>query len=142
MLAQTLISVLAMAAGLTAAAPAPVPVTLPLAERDTHSGLGTVYIQGGVPGSCGQVNSDDAMIVAVSNSLMQGQSPSPLCGRQITVRNIGSNDGVGGAGNSMTVTVADTCMGCDENHLDFSVGAWNQLTNNAPYGTVNIEWDL
>lgn len=71
---------------------------------------------------------------------MDNEYQSPYCGRQISVTNIGSNDGVGGAGNSITVTVADTCESCAETHVDFSVGAWNALTNSAPYGTIEIDW--
>ena len=108
----------------------------------SFSGLGTIYEQGGGIGSCGQANPDSAFIVAISNAFQQGQSPGPMCGRQISVRNTGSNDGVGGAGNAITVTVADTCPSCDQNHLDLSVGAWNQLTGNAPYGTVFIDWSV
>ncbi|MCJ1269383.1 hypothetical protein MMC22_009275 [Lobaria immixta] len=139
MLGYTIISVLALAAGLTAAAPAPVPVANRLSER-TNSGLGTVYLQEGGIGSCGQAHSDSDFIVALSNTFQQSQSPGPACGRQIRITNTGSNDGVGGAGNSITVTVADTCPSCDANHVDMAVGPWNQLTNNAPYGTVNIDW--
>lgn len=80
------------------------------------------------------------MIVAISNDFQQGQSPGPACGKQITMTNTGSDDGVGGAGNSVTVTVVDTCPSCDANHLDLSVGAWNVLTDGAPFGTVNIVW--
>ena len=40
----------------------------------------------------------------------------------------------------ITATVADTCPSCDENHVDFSVGGWNELTGNAEYGTANIKW--
>ena len=150
---------LALAASLTAAAPAPVPVALDLAKRGyvdpcsspssslTHGprpdhsefNFATVFLQEGGTGSCGQANPDSAYIAAVSNDLQLGQSPGPMCGKQITIRNIGSNDGVGGIGNSVTVTVADTCPSCDQGHLDLSVAAWNQLTNNAPYGTVNID---
>lgn len=56
------------------------------------------------------------------------------------VTNVGSDDGVGGKGNTIIATVEDTCPGCDQNHIDFSVGSWNQLTNNAAFGTANIEW--
>lgn len=58
----------------------------------------------------------------------------------IQVTNVGSDDGVGGEGNTIITTVEDTCASCDENHLDFSVGSWDQLTNSAAFGTVNIEW--
>jgi hypothetical protein len=71
---------------------------------------------------------------------MQDESPSPYCGATIVATNAGSDDGVGGAGNSITVTVADTCPSCGDYDIDFSVGAWNALTNNAPYGTFELEW--
>lgn len=73
---------------------------------------------------------------------MKDESPGPYCGRQIKATNKGSDDGVGGSGRSVTVTVKDTCPSCDENHLDFSVGAWNALTDNAAFGTINIEWHV
>lgn len=80
------------------------------------------------------------MIAAISTSLNSNAYQSSYCGQTIQVTNIGSDDGVGGAGNSITVTVADTCEGCDESHLDLSIGAWDTLTGGAPYGTVEIDW--
>lgn len=72
---------------------------------------------------------------------MDNESPNTsICGRQIVVTNTGSNDGVGGEGNVVTVTVADTCPSCDENHIDLSESAWKKLTNNAPDGTVLVDW--
>jgi hypothetical protein len=73
---------------------------------------------------------------------MDGQSPSPYCGQQIFVTNMGSDDPtVGGQGNTLTVTVADTCPTCDgDGSVDFSIGAWNQLTNSSPLSTFNIQW--
>jgi hypothetical protein len=71
---------------------------------------------------------------------MEDESPGPFCGRLIQVTNTGSNDGVGGKGNSVIARVEDTCPSCDENHVDFSVGAWNKLTNNAAFGTIDITW--
>jgi expansin (peptidoglycan-binding protein) len=73
---------------------------------------------------------------------MSDLSPAPLCNRQITVTNEGSDDNVGGKGNSVTVTVKDTCPGCNKTHLDLSVGAWNILTNSAPFGTIDIKWHV
>jgi expansin (peptidoglycan-binding protein) len=67
-------------------------------------------------------------------------SPAPLCNSKIHAINTGSDDGVGGKGKSVTVTVKDTCTGCKRTHIDLSIGAWNHLTNNAPFGTVNLEW--
>ena len=73
---------------------------------------------------------------------MSNLSPAPLCNRQIRATNTGSGDNVGGRGRSVTVTVKDTCPECDENHLDFSVGAWNILTNSAAFGTIDISWHV
>jgi hypothetical protein len=116
-------------------------VVLGLASADPP-GRGTIYQQYGVAGSCGQVNTDDAIIAAMSNHWMKNESPSPYCGRQIQVTNVGSNDQVGGAGNTLTVTVADTCPSCDTDDVDFSVGAWVLLTNNASWGTFEAQWSF
>jgi hypothetical protein len=109
-------------------------------STNSHIGLGTVFTQQGGTGSCGRQNPDSSFIVALSNSWMQEESPSPLCGRKIKATNVGSDDGVGGAGNSVIVTVADTCPSCNEDHPDFSVGAWNRLTDSAPFGTIKVNW--
>jgi len=113
-------------------------VTYPDTDPLCSSGIGTIYLQGGAAGSCGAVNPDSAMVAALSPSFMSGGSSN--CGRKIKITNTGSNDGVGGSGNAITVTVADTCPSCDQGHLDLSEGAWNALTGNAAYGTVNISW--
>ena len=67
-------------------------------------------------------------------------APAPACGWIIYVINKGSDDGVGGKGNGVTVTVADTCSACDSTYLDLSIGAWNLLTDSDLFGTINIEW--
>ena len=71
---------------------------------------------------------------------MDYEYKAPYCGYYIYVENIGSDDSVGGTGNSIIAEVQDTCAACDETHVDFSVGAWNELTNSAAYGTIEIEW--
>lgn len=73
---------------------------------------------------------------------MDGEFESPLCGRQIRATNTGSNDGVGGAGNSIIATVQDTCESCGQGDVDFSIGAWNALTNSAPFGTFDVSWSV
>ena len=85
-------------------------------------------------------NPDSAIIVALGNFWMNGEYQAPDCGRTIIATNTGSNDGVGGAGNSIRATVADTCESCGEGDVDFSIGAWNALTNNAPFGTFDVSW--
>ncbi|KAL1989036.1 hypothetical protein VTN96DRAFT_5799 [Rasamsonia emersonii] len=106
-----------------------------VAAVSASTGRGTAYYQYGVAGSCGQVHSDSDLIAAIAN----GKS---YCGKQIRAKNTGSNDGVGGLGNELTVTVADTCPSCGAGDVDFSIGAWNQLTNNSPLGTFNVEWEF
>jgi expansin (peptidoglycan-binding protein) len=67
-------------------------------------------------------------------------SPAPACGWTIHVTNTGSDDGVGGKGKAVTVTVVDTCPACNAHHLDLSFGAWDALTDSAPAGTIDIKW--
>jgi hypothetical protein len=38
------------------------------------------------------------------------------------------------------VTVADTCSACGPDDINFSVGAWDSLTDNATAGTFNAQW--
>ncbi|KAF1821481.1 uncharacterized protein K489DRAFT_410950 [Dissoconium aciculare CBS 342.82] len=85
---------------------------------------------------------DGGFKVALSNYWMKNQSPSSYCGRKIVLTNTGpsGDNSVGGKGNSVVVTVDDTCPGCDENHLDLSVAAWNKLTNGHGYSQVGITW--
>jgi hypothetical protein len=67
---------------------------------------------------------------------MNREYQRPYCGRLIHVTNKGSNNNVGGTSNTIVVAVADTCWGCGE----FSVGAWNILTDNSPFAEFNLEW--
>jgi hypothetical protein len=92
------------------------------------------------------VDSPDAsMTVAIASSFMglnNGKWPPANCGRKITLTNTGptTDNSIGGKGITITVTVEDTCVGCDEGHLDLSVEAWEKLTNNAKWSTVGITW--
>ncbi|MCJ1236250.1 hypothetical protein MMC14_004228, partial [Varicellaria rhodocarpa] len=127
---------LASAAGFAVAMPATPTADAPFAKRTTHTGRGTTYDQGGAAGSCGTVYPDSAIICALGTYWMD-QSPN-YCGRTIQAKNVGSNDGVGGNGNTVTVKVVDTCESCGEGDVDFSLGAWNELTNNAAPGTFSV----
>lgn len=84
------------------------------------------------------MNSDASMIASVSPAF----GSNALCGRRVRLTNTGpSTDmSVGGAGNTIEVVVADTCVGCDQGHLDLSVAAWNALTNGAYPSQVGISW--
>ena len=87
------------------------------------------------------MHAESDLIMALSNDFMQYQYKSQWCGQRVRVTNYGSNEAViGGAGNSVVVTVADTCASCGFGDVDFSIGAWNMLTNSAPWGTFNAGW--
>ncbi|KAK0733774.1 RlpA-like double-psi beta-barrel-protein domain-containing protein-containing protein, partial [Lasiosphaeria miniovina] len=103
-------------------------------------GKSTVYEQDGNAGSCGHWNSDSDFVAALGNAWMNHEYKGPQCGRQIEVRHVGSDYGVDGEGNSIIVTVEDTCESCDSNHVDLSIAAWNAITNDAPHGQFHIEW--
>ncbi len=105
-----------------------------------YHGYGTVYSQDDLAGSCGDWHSDYDYICALSNEWMLGEYQGPECGRKIEVTNLGSDYGVGGTGNTIIVTVQDTCPTCDDHHVDFSVGAWNALTDGSPWGQLHIKW--
>ncbi|KAK4199816.1 RlpA-like double-psi beta-barrel-protein domain-containing protein-containing protein [Triangularia verruculosa] len=104
------------------------------------SGIGTVYTQDGYAGSCGNHHDDSAFIAALGNSWMHHQYKSSECGRQIQVTNKGSHYHVGGEGNTITVTIQDTCASCDDGHVDFSHAAWDALTDGSPQGQIDLEW--
>ncbi|KAK4178271.1 hypothetical protein QBC36DRAFT_309359 [Triangularia setosa] len=105
-----------------------------------HSGIGTVYTQDGHAGSCGNHHDDTAFVAALGNAWMHSQYRASECGRQIQVTNKGSHYHIGGEGNTITVTVQDTCASCDEGHVDFSLAAWDALTDGSPHGQVDLEW--
>ncbi|WEW54606.1 hypothetical protein PRK78_000026 [Emydomyces testavorans] len=124
-------------AGMALAAPAPQPEAeadagTELARREIQ-GKGTVYEQLGITGSCGKRHSDGDAIVALGNDWMKGRYNAPYCNRRIKASNKAN-------GRSIIVPVMDTCMGCGSNDVDFSVAAWNRLTNNAPWGTFPLSW--
>ncbi|KAL8684908.1 MAG: hypothetical protein Q9218_008077, partial [Villophora microphyllina] len=111
-----------------------------LEQRATHNGIATFYEQGGSAGSCGQTHSDASKIIALSNHWQKNQSPGPKCGRKIQITNTGGGQGNHGVGNVVVATVADTCPGCDRDHLDLSHGAFQALTGGKldPPGEIEI----
>ncbi|KAL8857202.1 MAG: hypothetical protein Q9178_006257 [Gyalolechia marmorata] len=113
-----------------------------LEKRITHYGIATFYEQNGAAGSCGQVHAESDSIIALSPSWQGGGYPPRYCGRKIEITNDGGGQNNNGQGKVVVATVADTCPGCDENHLDLSHGAFMALTGGAldPPGQFNIEW--
>ncbi|KAL8899532.1 MAG: hypothetical protein Q9207_006158 [Kuettlingeria erythrocarpa] len=113
-----------------------------LAKRITHYGTATFYEQNGAAGSCGQVHADSDNIIALSPSWQGSGYPPKYCGRKIEITNDGGGDNNNDQGKVVVATVADTCPGCDSNHLDLSHGAFQALTGGAldPPGQFEIEW--
>ncbi|KAF5518289.1 Allergen Asp f 7 [Colletotrichum aenigma] len=66
-------------------------------------------------GSCGRINGDNDMVVAISHITMDdaGGNPNnnPNCGKTITI----SRGGI-----TKTATIVDKCMGCGVDHIDVS----------------------
>lgn len=88
----------------------------PLEKRITHYGIATFYEQFGAAGSCGQVHADSDKIIALSPT-WQGSGYPAYCGRKIQITNDGGGQNNNGQGKVVIATVADTCPGCDTDHL-------------------------
>jgi hypothetical protein len=104
-----------------------------MADDHTSRGKGTVYEQLGVQGSCGELHGEHDAIAAISNEWMNGRYRHEFCGSKIKCTNKGN-------GKTIVLPVVDTCMGCTKSHVDFSIGAWNRLTDKAPWGIFDLEW--
>ena len=111
------VSALAVASSLVLAAPA---------KRAGGSGQATYFYQGGNPGSCGWVSSDDSAVAAINSAQMD----SSLCGQKIYIQ---------ANGKTIEATVADTCPTCDWGSVDLSVGAFQQLSS-LDTGIFPITW--
>lgn len=85
----------------------------------------------GAAGSCGNVNPDSAMIVAMNHV----QYSSSLCGKTIEVTSKKT-------GKTVKATVQDLCPGCDKNALDLSVGLYSALGGTVDEGTFQVDWKV
>ncbi|KAL8847780.1 MAG: hypothetical protein Q9221_007179 [Calogaya cf. arnoldii] len=94
----------------------PVPANV-LHKRIDHFGVATFYEQNGAAGSCGQVHAESDRIIALSPSWQGTGYPPKYCGRKIEITNNGGGQNNNGQGRVVVATVADTCPGCDSNHL-------------------------
>ncbi|CAO3644672.1 unnamed protein product [Mucor fragilis] len=124
---SAVLSIVAAAACLMTAQAAP--AASHLQARSSKSGDATYYAVG--LGSCGDTNSDDEMVAALSSSLMGG-SNSDLCGKSITVKS---------ASGSVTLKVVDSCPGCSEGDVDMSEAAFKKL-GQLDEGRIPITWSL
>lgn len=105
-----------------------------LDSGDTFSGDGTYYTPD--LGACGQTNTEDEYVVAISSQLYKtktvGGNPNNngFCGKKIKASY---------EGKSVEVTVVDACVGCSENDLDFSPAAFEQIADK-DLGRIKITW--
>ncbi|GAA6063674.1 hypothetical protein JCM10212_000410 [Sporobolomyces blumeae] len=97
----------------------------------SYSGQATFYTQGGVAGSCGQVNGDYSMIVAMNAPMVDGGAH---CGQWVNIKNTAN-------GKTVTAKVADTCPGCGYGSLDLSLGAFDAI-GSRDTGVLPITWSF
>lgn len=97
-----------------------------LDSRGSMSGQATYYTPG--LGSCGQTNSEDDMVVALSSADMS----KSMCGTSITVK---SKTG------SVTVKVVDTCPGCKSGSVDLSPAAFKKI-GSLSAGVIPVSWSM
>ncbi|KAJ1926105.1 hypothetical protein IWQ60_004081 [Tieghemiomyces parasiticus] len=88
------------------------------APKGSRTGKGSFYDQTGTIGFCGTKLEGD--VVALSDKLMGKGGKSPLCGKKVIVTS-GSI--------TRTFTIADSCVGCPENQLDFLKGGALKLNS-------------
>ncbi|KAI5841132.1 RlpA-like double-psi beta-barrel-protein domain-containing protein-containing protein [Morchella snyderi] len=127
----------AVTIAIVSTAPVTSEVESPTLERRAMIGKGTYYDQNDGFGSCGQRFQDSDFIVALGPAHRNvGQLN---CGKRIWARAL---DGPG-RGNRIEATVRDTCPICEREDVDFSVGAFDALTNNQKgFGVIRVEWDF
>jgi len=106
-------------------------------DGQVHTGDGTFYATG--LGACGITNNDSDMIAAIAHANFDsfpgyaGGNPNnnPICGKQVTAHY---------QGKSVTVTITDRCGGCEEDALDFSPAAFDQLADPSIGRLHGVTW--
>ena len=93
-------------------------------------------------GACGTTNVESDYVAAIGHGLYESAQTSsnpnenPYCGKQISAT-------LPETGKTVTVTVVDKCAACDNNSLDFSGGAWDDITNGAaPARYYDLSWSF
>ena len=99
------------------------------------SGEGTYYDP--EMGACGNVNSGDEKVVAISQYLFDKYTPNgnpnknSLCGKKINASY---------EGKTVEVTIVDRCVGCKEHDLDLSPSAFADIADKG-LGRIDITWE-
>ncbi|KAI8992409.1 RlpA-like double-psi beta-barrel-protein domain-containing protein-containing protein [Pilobolus umbonatus] len=106
------------------------------------SGIGTYYDVGS--GSCGSVDSNSQLVVALSSLVMKnvliyhvaGPNPNknPMCNKQVKI--------VGLLGKTTYARVVDTCPSCDKGHLDMSPALFKKVCGDLGLGICKINWEM
>lgn len=126
----------------TTAATTPTPAsTLPTGAEWTKSYTdGDVTYYGIGLGACGWTNYEPELIVAVAHELfdsfatgdsVDNPNLNPICGHYV----LATLPGYG----SVRAKVVDRCGGCDGCSLDFSIAAFELITNNNPANNASID---
>ncbi|KAL9939726.1 hypothetical protein V8E36_001543 [Tilletia maclaganii] len=101
------------------------------------SGEGTWYNMAGGYTACGQMYSDNDMVVALSHSLFDTKTPNgnpnnnAFCGKKLRATY---------KGKSVVVTAVDRCAGCAYGDLDFTPTAFSKLADMGVGRLQGITW--
>ncbi|GAA5836300.1 hypothetical protein JCM9279_000348 [Rhodotorula babjevae] len=94
-------------------------------------GIATYFLQNGVAGNCGNVNSDSTLLVALPTNTYAGGSH---CGQYVSITRTAT-------GQSIKALVADSCPTCNNDScLDLSWGAFSALGGTESMGIFDITW--
>ncbi|KAI7897785.1 RlpA-like double-psi beta-barrel-protein domain-containing protein-containing protein [Cokeromyces recurvatus] len=100
-------------------------------------GTGTYYDVAAGFGSCGEMNSNDDMVVAVNYIQMEnGSNPNnnPRCDKKVKI--------IGKTRKVVTARIVDTCPGCSSGSLDMSTALFKKVCGDLALGVCKIKWDF
>ncbi|CEP19647.1 hypothetical protein [Parasitella parasitica] len=100
-------------------------------------GTATYYDVAAGVGSCGEMNSNDDMVVAVNHGQMKnGANPNknPQCNKKVKI--------VGKTGKTVQARIVDTCPGCDHGCLDMSSALFKKVCGKLELGVCQIKWNF
>jgi len=98
---------------------------LPSAFIESCQDISSVHV-----GACGIINDESDYVVAIGHHIWDTAQTSlspgknPYCGKKIAAT-------LSATGKTVTVTIVDKCAGCNDESLDFSGGAWDDIINRA-----------
>ncbi|KAI8889234.1 hypothetical protein K501DRAFT_171428 [Backusella circina FSU 941] len=103
-------------------------------EHGSYSGKGTFYNVG--LGSCGDLDTDDELVVAVNKAQMDnGANPNknPKCEHMVSIS---------GTDGSVVARIVDACPSCAEGALDMSPTVFEKVCGELGKGTCGITWSF